>query len=158
MAAVLDLQIRAGAIPPGIENRRGENVAGVEDVSDQKLAVIGSRAAGEIGDLRLVRIPYNPLDSRHPGQFVRRALGVAAGDQNPGMGIFAVHAADGGARIAIGFGSDGACIQDDQIGVLARFGFGQTAFGELGFERGAIGLRSPATEILDKKLVIPRPA
>jgi ABC-type uncharacterized transport system permease subunit len=97
-----------------------------------------------------VRIADHPLDARHLRQFVGSALRIATRYQNAGVRIFAMHAADGGSRVAIGLRGDGAGIQDHELGISAIGGLKTTA-GELRFERCAIGLGRTTSEILHEK-------
>ena len=56
-------------------------------------------------------------DAGKRGQFLRCALGVAAGGDDAGIWIVAVSAADEGAGFAVSFGSDAAGVDDDYIGL-----------------------------------------
>jgi hypothetical protein len=105
----------------------------------------------QIRDPRLVRIADDPRNARQRRDFFGRALRIAAGDQNARIRIFTMRAPDGASRVPIGGGSDCACVQDHQIGGGAFAGGGVSAGRELRFERGAIGLRGPASEILNEK-------
>jgi len=148
MAAVLYFQVGARSVAGGIENRGGENIAGGEDVADKYLAVIGLGAAHHIGYRCFMGIADYPFDSGHGGEFVGGSLGITSCDQDACFRVFAMDPADRGAGVAIGFGGNGAGVQDDEFGVLSRVGFDETAGGELGLERRAIGLSGSAAEIL----------
>ena len=116
MAAILNLEVGAGAVAGGVEDGGGEDVPRFEDIARQDLAVVGFRAAEEFGNLRFVRVSDDPFDAGHGGEFIRGALRVAAGDENAGGGVFAVDAADGGAGVVIGFGRDGAGVEYHDVG------------------------------------------
>ena len=92
----------------------------------------------------------HPFDAGQGGEFVRGALGVAAGHQDAGPGILAVHAADGLADVVVGGGGDGAGVEDDQVGGGALGRGVQPLGGEQRFQSRAIRLRGPAAEIVDK--------
>ena len=82
VAAVLDLQVGARAVAGGVFDRRGEEIALREDIADVDVAVIG-RAAGISSAMRvLCELPTTHSTPGQRGQFLRRALRVAAGDQN----------------------------------------------------------------------------
>src|ERR1019366_1790992 len=66
------------------------------------------------------------------------------------------HAPDGLPHIVIRRGRNGAGIQHHQVGDRTVVGHFQTLSRELRFQRGAIGLRGPASEILNE--VSPHPA
>jgi hypothetical protein len=57
-------------------------------------------------------------------------------------------ASNGLAQLVVGGGRDGAGVQDNEFGVGDFTGSAQSAGSEAGFERGPIGLRSPASERL----------
>ena len=119
VAAVLDLQIGARVRSPAASFTAAERKSvRREDVADVDLAVvIGAR--NKIGDLRFMRIADHPLDAGQRRQFFRRALRVAAGDQDAGVAVLAVDAPDGLPHVVIGRGGDGAGVEDHQVGLLA---------------------------------------
>ena len=83
VAAVLDLQIGAGAVAGRVFHRRGKKIVLREDIADVDVAVVRVAGSGDkVGDLRLVRIADHPFDARHGGQFFGRALRVAARHQD----------------------------------------------------------------------------
>ena len=63
--------------------------------------------------LMLVGIADDQSHAGQRGDLFRGALRVTSGDHDSGLRILAADAADGGARILIGAGRDGAGIQDD---------------------------------------------
>jgi len=87
-------------------------------------------------------------DAGEGGDFFGCALGVASGDENFGVGIVALEAADGGAGVLVGGVSDGAGVEDDEVGVVF-LGAGEAAGFELALERCAIGLGGAASEVFD---------
>jgi len=151
VAAVLNLEIGAGAVAGGVQDRGRQDIAGFEYIAGQNLAVIRLRATDHFGDLRLMRISHHPFHAGHGGQFFGGALGIAAGYENARAGVFTMHAADGGAGIAIRLGRDGAGVEHNDIGLVAGFGFRETALGKLRFDGRAIGLSRTAAEILNVK-------
>ncbi len=106
-------------------------------------------------DLGFMRIPDYPLHTGEFGQLLRRALRVAAGDQNSCRGVFAVDAADGVPHVFVGGGCDGAGVEDYQIRAGAFIGGLQALSREQRFQCRAVGLCSPAPEIL--YVVFPHP-
>ena len=56
----------------------------------------------------LVGIAYYAANSRQSSQFLGCALSVAPGHNDLASGVFAMDAADGGARVLIGGGGDSA--------------------------------------------------
>jgi hypothetical protein len=81
-------------------------------------------------------------------EFLRRSLGVAAGDDDLGRWIFAMCAADKGTGGTIGFGRYAASVNDDDIGGK-RLAFGKRP--QMSGNGLAIRARRPAAEVLDGK-------
>ena len=137
--------------PAASSTGRGEEVVLGENVADQDIAVI--RGGGhQFGDLRLVGISHHPFDAGHGGQFIGRALGIAASDQNARVGVLAMYPAHGLAHVFVGGLGDRTGIQDHQVRVAALGCSIQPLGRKQGFERGAIGLGGPAAEVLDEEL------
>ena len=111
------------------------------------------RGGYQFGDLGLVGISNHPFDARHGRQFIGRALRVAAGHQDARRGILAMHAAQRLAHIVVRGGCDCAGIQNHQVRMAALGRRFQSLGGKQRFESGAIGLGSPASEILHEKLI-----
>jgi hypothetical protein len=88
--------------------------------------------------------------SGHCGQFIRGALSIAAGDDNPGLRIEAMRAADKGACGAVGFGGYAAGIHDHYIGGGGR-SLDETGGAQTATDRFAIGAGGPASEMFDVK-------
>lgn len=112
---------------------------GVEEIFDQ------------LGGQGLVAVAENGGDAGERGQFLRGALGVAAGDDDAGQGVAAMGAADEGARGAVGLGGDAAGVDKNELGAvgdLKRMARGAEARGN-GF---AIGSGGAATEVLNVKI------
>ena len=65
---------------------------------------------------RLVAVADDGVDCGEGGEFLGGALGVAAGDDDAGVGVLAADAAEVRAGLAVGFGGDAACIYNDNIG------------------------------------------
>lgn len=85
-------------------------------------------------------------DAGHAGEFMRRALGVAAGDDDSGRRIPAVRTADKGAGSAVGFGGYAAGIDDDDVG-REWLVFGKRP--QMSCDGLAIGTCRSAAEVLD---------
>ncbi len=110
------------------------------------------RSTGEqIGDFGFVGIAHHPFDAGQRGQLIGRALGIAAGDENARLRIFAMDAAHGLAHVFVGERSDGAGVQNDEVGGAAIGSGFEAAGDELGFEGRAIGLVGATTEVLDEE-------
>ncbi len=97
----------------------------------------------------LVRIPNDPLHAGKGSQLLGCALGVAASHENLAAGIFAMYAANGGARILIGRGGYGAGIEHDELGFNRGGGTLQAALGQLAFYGSSVRLGGAAAKILD---------
>src|SRR5260221_4896898 len=82
---------------------------------------------------------------------MRRSLGVAAGDHNPGIRVFPMDPADSGAGILVGGGSDGAGVEHDNVRFEGRIGWGKALCRKLALQGGPVSLGGPATEVLHKK-------
>ena len=102
-----------------------------------------------IGQLVFVRISNHQTDAGQRRDFFRRALRVAAGDQDLRLGVLPMDAADGGTRVLIGRCGDGAGIQDDDFGLGGSAGALQSPRQQLALDGGAIGLGRAASEVLD---------
>ena len=131
-----------------------------EDIADmdgtvirKRLVVIATAGADlhEIGDLRLMGIADDPRHAWNRRDLFGRSLRVTTRDENAGGRVLAMYAADRAPRVFIGGGGDGAGVQHNQIGGGSVGGSQVSASRKLRFERGAIGLRGPASEILDEK-------
>lgn len=96
----------------------------------------------------LVGVADHLRDAGKSRKFVRGALGIATGDHDAGLRIFAMDAANGGARVLIGGCRYGAGIQDDHFGLIERRGAFQAALFELALDGGAVGLGRAAAKIL----------
>jgi len=96
-----------------------------------------------------VRIADDLGDAGDGGDFFGSALGVASRDDDLGVGILAVDAADGGAGIVIGGGGDGAGVEHDEFGAGDGGSAVESLLLELALDRGAVGLGGAASEILD---------
>lgn len=66
----------------------------------------------------LVGISNDTGDAGQGGNLLWCALGIAAGHDNLALGILATNAADAGACVPVGRGSNRAGIQNDDLGVL----------------------------------------
>ena len=100
---------------------------------------------------RLMRIAYHPCDTFDRGQFVGRALRVAAGDDDARGGIRAVDFTHGFSRLRVGRSGDGAGVQHDDVGGIPVGGEPQAAGEQIAAKRGGIGFRGATTEIFDRE-------
>ncbi len=117
VAAVLNLEIRTSAIAQRVFHGRGKKIALLENIADADLAVIVRTVGDQIGDRILVRIADHESHAGESRDFLGRALGVAAGDDDARLGLRAMDAADGLAKLVVGGGGDGAGVQDDEVGI-----------------------------------------
>jgi hypothetical protein len=97
-----------------------------------------------------VAIAYHGGNTRNRSQFLRRALGVAAGDNDPRRGILAVGAANEGARGPVGLGGHAAGIHDDDIR-NGRLLLGKACSAQPVAHRFAIGASGTATEVFHEE-------
>lgn|SRR5580692_3326061 len=99
-----------------------------------------------LGKLVFVRVANH---AGYPGQgcdFFRSTLGVASGDDDPGVGILALHAANRGTGILVGGGCHRTSVEDDHVGIGGG-GAVQPALLELALQGSAIRLGGAAAEI-----------
>ena len=122
IAAVLNFEIGAGALAGGVFDGGGKKIVLGENIADLDLAVI--RLGNKIGDARFMGISNDEGDSFESGEFFGRALGITPGDENAGIGAFAMDAADHLADFIVGGGSYGAGVEDDEVGVVGVGGGG----------------------------------
>jgi hypothetical protein len=88
--------------------------------------------------------------ARKAGQFLRRALRVAASSHNASFGIDSIGATDKSASFAIGLRGDAASIHYNHVG-LCGFAFAKPCRAQETGDSFSIGTRRAATEILDVK-------
>src|SRR5262249_40536760 len=99
----------------------------------------------------LMGISRHQPNAWHGGQFLGRALRVAARHQDVGGGAFAMNAPDGLAKLVVGCSSDGAGIQHNQIGGGGGAGARKSASRERCFDGRSVGLRGAAAEGFDEE-------
>jgi len=112
------------------------------------MIVLSGARQRDLRQLMLVRVADDMSYARQPCDLFGGALRVATGDDNAGLRIPALNAADGRARILIGGSGDGTSIEYDDGSLAGIRGARETEFLELAFESGAVGLGGAATEIL----------
>ena len=95
----------------------------------------------------LVAVADHGGDAGQGGDFLRRSLGIAAGDDDAGLGIGSTDAADVGAGVAVGLGGDGAGVHHDHIGVPQVGGGERVQAVEAGGDGVSVGLAGAASEI-----------
>lgn len=97
----------------------------------------------------LVRIADDLGDAGKSGEFLGGTLGVASGDHDLRVRVFAMDAADGGTRVLVSRCSDGTGVEHDYFGASDLVGALESALLELTFDGSTIGLGGPTSEILD---------
>jgi hypothetical protein len=106
-------------------------------------------AAGyEIGHKVLVRITYNPRYARQSRDLLRRPLRIAACNQNPRAGIFAMDLSYSGACVMICRRCDRAGVQDYNICMGHRFSPCKSPGAELLLNGGTVRLGGATAKIL----------
>ena len=89
------------------------------------------------------------VDSGQSGDFLRRALGVAAGDQDACGWIFPMDSAQKGAGSAVRLRGHAAGVGNDHIGPVWTGSRAQAALAQLGAYDFAVGPAGPASEVLN---------
>ncbi len=119
VAAVLHLEVGPGLVRGGGEGQRGEFGVGEVFIYENLRGRLRNRCDGtesrratdaccDLGRQSLVAIADDRIHALKGGDFVRGALGIAAGNDDPGLGIASVDAADKGAGCAVCFRGDAA--------------------------------------------------
>ena len=103
-----------------------------------------------LGNLRLVRIAHHPIDAIESRQFLRRALGVAAGDQDLGVRILATNPANGLPRVGIRAGVTVQVFRTTRSAEAASRNRAQAAILKRRLNTSAVGLRGAAPETVYK--------
>jgi len=99
----------------------------------------------------LVGIADHPGDALHTSNLCGGALRVAAGDQNPALGIPAMNAAHELPHFRVRRGRNRARVQDRNLAIVGGGNFLKPCLKQLLLQRGAIGLAGAAAEIEDMK-------
>src|SRR5690349_20640766 len=89
-------------------------------------------------------------DLAHAGEncdFFRRSLCVAAGDHDPGFGVLAMDAPDGGTCVLVGRGGHGAGVKNYKLCLRRFVSTFEAALPQLAFDGSTVGLRGPAAEV-----------
>lgn len=102
----------------------------------------------DFGQLVLVGVADDLRHAGQRGEFFGRALCVATGDHDAGLGIFAVYPANGSAGVLVGGSGYGAGIQHDNLSFRQLGGAIESSLLELTLDGGAIGLGRATTKIL----------
>jgi catechol 2,3-dioxygenase-like lactoylglutathione lyase family enzyme len=103
-----------------------------------------------LSELMFVRIANHAGHAGQGRDFFRGTLGVASGDDDLGVGILALHAADGGAGVLVGGGCYRARVEDDHV-CIGGGSPGQPALLELALQGSAIRLGGAAAEVFYMK-------
>lgn len=98
-----------------------------------------------------MRITDNERDARKSGELLGSALGVTAGDEDPGFGILGVDFADGVASLGVSGRSDGTCIDDHEFRIIRRGGWSAATIAELALDGGTVGMGGAAAKLFDVK-------
>lgn len=154
-AAVLNLQVGASAVTGSVLDRRGEKILLREDVPYVDLPVkvaIPGRLGDDLGNARFVGVADNPVDAWQSCQIIGRTLGVAAGHKDPGARADPVRPPDGLAQVVVRFGSDGATVEDDEVGVCLRVRRRHSLPAQKRLQCSAVSLRRPAAKVLYEEL------
>ncbi len=96
-----------------------------------------------------MRISYHQADALKPGNFLWRTLRITAGHNNVSFWIGTSYAAYGCPGILVGRRRHGACIEDNELGVLRRSAARKSAVEQLTLNRSAIRLGRATAEVLD---------
>lgn len=96
----------------------------------------------------LVGISDDTGDAGQGGNLLWRALGITAGHDNPAFGILATNAANAGACVPVGRGSNRAGIQNDDLGVLCIRHPLESVVTQLSLYSGAVCLGRSTAKIL----------
>ena len=99
----------------------------------------------------LVRLAHHPGDALQTSHLTRRALSVAARDQNATVRIASMDATHELAHFRIRRGRDGAGVQDRHLAFVDTRGFLKPGLKQLLLQRRAIGLAGATAEIDDVK-------
>ena len=102
---------------------------------------------GKVRDLCFVAVPNHGVDFREGGELLRRALGIAAGDDDACGRVLAADAAEPGAGLAVGFRSHAASIDNDNICRRRVLGRSKAAMAQVGGNGLAIGAAGAAAEV-----------
>lgn len=103
----------------------------------------------ETGELGFVRVANDVGDAGEGGEFFGSALGVTARDDDAGGGVVGMQFANGFTRLGIRGGSDGAGIEDDNVGSVGGIGERAAPLEELALNGGAVSLSGAAAELFD---------
>jgi hypothetical protein len=99
----------------------------------------------------LMRISNHDTHAGQCRDFLRRPLGIAAGHQDPALGILTVDAANGRPDVLVGRSCDGAGIENDDVCIVRLVGPNKSPVGQFSFDGRSVCLRRAAAEVLDVK-------
>ncbi len=89
------------------------------------------------------------VDFGEGGDFFRGALGVAAGDDDAGLGVLATDAAEVYASLAVGFRGDAAGVYNNDISGCRFAGGRESVVAQVGGDGFAIGAAGAAAEVFN---------
>jgi hypothetical protein len=78
--------------------------------------VFQGKLQGDLWNQRFVAVADDGIDFFKGGKLIGGSLGVAAGDDEAGIGVLAADAAEVGTGLAVGFGGDATGIYNDNMG------------------------------------------
>jgi hypothetical protein len=88
-------------------------------------------SANELGNVVLMRITHHPAHAGQGSYFFRGSLRVAAGHQDLASRVVAIDPPNGGARVLISSGGNGARVQHHNLRCARRSGLLQTLDAQL---------------------------
>ena len=124
-----------------------------EDVADFDLPMIRNRTGGQIRNPRLVRIADHQRHAGERGNLLGRPLRVASCHQDARQRMLAMDTPHRLPDFVVGRCGNRAGIEHDQFGFAGPGGGRESFRREAGFNRGSVGLRGAASEVLDPKAV-----
>jgi hypothetical protein len=89
------------------------------------------------------------IDLGESGEFLRSALGVAAGDNDAGRGILAADAAHPGAGLAVCFRGDAAGIYNNDMRRIRCCSGGESVVAQVGSNGLAVGAAGAAAKVFN---------
>ena len=107
------------------------------------------RLCRQIRHESFVAVADNRVDALEGSNLAGGPLGVAARHHNAGVGIFALHTADEGARRAVGLRGHATRVDDNDIGLRRPCRRHEAAPAKLRGNRLSVGPAGPTTEILN---------
>ena len=130
-------------MPMGIRGGGWIGLAGAGGLPDFSPQIL----AQQFCHIVFVRIAHHPLHPGQLGDFLRCALGVAAGHEDPAFRVSPVDAAHNLANFRVGTGGDGAGVEDGHGAPVNSIDLVKPGVQQLFLECRTVGLARPAAEI-----------